>query len=102
MDRALFGDEPLLFLKTICWFFVDNFGVGCLKMFILRKGCPVVCNWGNHPANVSEAVGNSGPHLLQGFRGCIYATLCQTRYRMLESIGDPQTNSSGGIGNFCK
>jgi hypothetical protein len=73
MDRALFGDKPLQFLKFICYFMVF-------------KGCSFKRYWGIPLANVSE----------------LLATLWQCFYCVSEGIGDPLTNSSVGTDKFCK
>jgi hypothetical protein len=74
MDRALFGDEPLIlkFYKVLVasWFFSFEF---VLSSEVLHKDCFFVSYSGNPLANMSRAVGNpvGNPlaNLLLGVRG---------------------------------
>jgi hypothetical protein len=66
MDRALFGDEPL----------IDFITVYCLLVVTLNF-------------TFFRSIAQRLP-------------LWQISHRVSELIGKPQTNSSEGIGNFCK
>jgi hypothetical protein len=68
MDRALFGDEPLMILKIICCFFIYNVEVYCLQRGISER-FPLCLSLGNSPVKVLKIVGNPLENLSQGARG---------------------------------
>jgi hypothetical protein len=87
MDRALFGDEPQIALIILIIFIASLFLTSNFTFsVVLLKGCPFVCNWGNP--------------LVMCHR--LLATLWQICNRASEVIGNFQTSSQKGIGNFCK
>ncbi len=58
IDRAIFGDETLIFFKFICSLLNFTF------LRDLQKGCPFVWHCGNPFATVSEVVGNHLANIL--------------------------------------
>ncbi len=99
MDRALFGDEPLIVLKL--QYLLLGFQLRILlSLEVLHRGCLFKYYWGNPLANVSEVVGNPQANLYRGSEGI--GNPLSNFYRVSEGIGNPLTNSSECIGNFCK
>jgi hypothetical protein len=67
----------------------------------LHKGCSFVCYWGNPLSNMPLVVINPLANLLQGVRGFWNPlAICHKGCRRL--LATLLTNSSEGIGNFCK
>jgi hypothetical protein len=99
MDRALFGDKPLIIFKPIYCFLVFNF-----EFYFVQRYCTQVAS-----------LCAIGATLLQCAKGCwqpsckfviggtrVLPTLRKICNRMSEVIGNPLTNSPEGIDNFCK
>jgi hypothetical protein len=56
MDRALFGDKPLVVFKKVnfSWFLTMSFTF----FRSIAQSCLLVCNWDNPLANVPYVIGN--------------------------------------------
>jgi hypothetical protein len=91
MERALFGDETLIFLKFICCFLVFNF-----EFYFLRRCCRKVASLYVIEATLLQMCQSccnpSGKLVIGGQR--VFATLWPIFYWESEVIGNPLTNSS--------
>ncbi len=83
MDRALFGDDPLIVFITICCFLVFNF-----KFYFLQRCCTKVV-----PLYVTGAT------LLQICQKLL-TTLCKICYRGSEDIDNLLTNLLWGVRGY--
>jgi hypothetical protein len=99
MDRALFGYEPLTGFITICCFLVFNF----VFYFLQRDGTKVapLCVIGATLLQICHRLLATLRQIVTvGKR--VWASLWKICHWVSEVIGNPLTNSSEGISNFCK
>jgi hypothetical protein len=99
MDRAVFGDEPLIVFINIYCFSVFNFEFYFLQRYGRKDALRVQMG----QPSCKDAFGCSKPSnkfVTGGKR--VLATLWQICNRVSKVNGSPLTNSPEGIGNFCK
>ncbi len=99
MDKALYGDEPLIDYIIVYYFLVFDFEFFCLQRYCTKVA--LLCIIGATLLQYAIGCWQPSSKIITGCKR-VLAALCKISHRVSEVIGNPLTNSSEGIDTFAK